>query len=269
MRRAGFTAAAAMGWLRVVRPGSVIGPQQNYLADFDAGRRRWAGLRPVLVTEACTSPRSCSGGAAGAVQAAGGGGGRRAAAAAAAGSGELARQVTLGMAHRGQFRAAAAAAATTTTSSSSSSSSAAATVAASPAAVRVGRTGDRRAPPLPASHTAPRAAGLGPQRWSMGAIGGSCRSLPALERGSAGTPASGPGGALTPGGMRTLHRIVGCGGAGAAGAAGAPTAAARGIGEARREGLAAVPTARAWRVRAGAGAAGRLGGALEGLAAPC
>jgi cell division cycle 14 len=26
MRRAGFTAAGAIGWLRIVRPGSVIGP---------------------------------------------------------------------------------------------------------------------------------------------------------------------------------------------------------------------------------------------------
>ena len=31
MRRHGFTARAAMGWLRVMRPGSVIGEQQHYL----------------------------------------------------------------------------------------------------------------------------------------------------------------------------------------------------------------------------------------------
>jgi hypothetical protein len=31
MRRHGFTAREAMGWLRIVRPGSVIGEQQHYL----------------------------------------------------------------------------------------------------------------------------------------------------------------------------------------------------------------------------------------------
>ena len=31
MRRRGFTARAAMGWLRIMRPGSVIGEQQHYL----------------------------------------------------------------------------------------------------------------------------------------------------------------------------------------------------------------------------------------------
>ena len=31
MRRRGFTARAAMGWLRIMRPGSVIGDQQHYL----------------------------------------------------------------------------------------------------------------------------------------------------------------------------------------------------------------------------------------------
>ena len=31
MRRHGFTAREAMGWLRIMRPGSVIGEQQQYL----------------------------------------------------------------------------------------------------------------------------------------------------------------------------------------------------------------------------------------------
>jgi cell division cycle 14 len=68
MRAHGFTAREAMGWLRIVRPGSVIGEQQHYLctaergvwresspSDSDAGRRRgdeaakdaeavWAGV---------------------------------------------------------------------------------------------------------------------------------------------------------------------------------------------------------------------------------
>jgi hypothetical protein len=41
MRRAFFSARAAMGWLRVVRPGSVIGPQQRFLCDCEA--RPWRG----------------------------------------------------------------------------------------------------------------------------------------------------------------------------------------------------------------------------------
>jgi cell division cycle 14 len=36
MRRFRFTAREAMGWLRVVRPGSVIGDQQAYLCDVEA-----------------------------------------------------------------------------------------------------------------------------------------------------------------------------------------------------------------------------------------
>jgi hypothetical protein len=32
MKHYGFTANSAMGWLRVCRPGSVIGSQQHYLA---------------------------------------------------------------------------------------------------------------------------------------------------------------------------------------------------------------------------------------------
>jgi cell division cycle 14 len=42
MRRHGFTAREAMGWLRIMRPGSVIGEQQHFLchadADSDASR---------------------------------------------------------------------------------------------------------------------------------------------------------------------------------------------------------------------------------------
>ena len=30
MRRRGFTGREAMGWLRIVRPGSVIGEQQHF-----------------------------------------------------------------------------------------------------------------------------------------------------------------------------------------------------------------------------------------------
>ncbi|MFN9909594.1 MAG: dual specificity protein phosphatase family protein, partial [bacterium] len=36
MRRHGFTAREAMGWLRIVRPGSVIGEQQDFLCEREA-----------------------------------------------------------------------------------------------------------------------------------------------------------------------------------------------------------------------------------------
>ena len=36
MRREGFTAREAMGWLRIMRPGSVIGEQQHYLCAVEA-----------------------------------------------------------------------------------------------------------------------------------------------------------------------------------------------------------------------------------------
>ena len=36
MQHHNFTADEAMGWLRVARPGSVIGPQQQYLRDNEA-----------------------------------------------------------------------------------------------------------------------------------------------------------------------------------------------------------------------------------------
>jgi protein-tyrosine phosphatase len=36
MRNHGFTAREAMGWLRIMRPGSVIGEQQRFLCDFEA-----------------------------------------------------------------------------------------------------------------------------------------------------------------------------------------------------------------------------------------
>ena len=36
MKHHGFTAREAMGWLRIVRPGSVIGPQQQFLCDKEA-----------------------------------------------------------------------------------------------------------------------------------------------------------------------------------------------------------------------------------------
>jgi cell division cycle 14 len=40
MKHHGFTAREAMGWLRIVRPGSVIGPQQQFLCDKEVLMRQ-------------------------------------------------------------------------------------------------------------------------------------------------------------------------------------------------------------------------------------
>ena len=42
MKHHGFSARAAMGWLRIVRPGSVIGEQQHFLCAREALMRRSA-----------------------------------------------------------------------------------------------------------------------------------------------------------------------------------------------------------------------------------
>ena len=49
----GFTARAAMGWLRIMRPGSVIGEQQDFLCAREALMRRSAApvLAPGLVAD--------------------------------------------------------------------------------------------------------------------------------------------------------------------------------------------------------------------------
>jgi hypothetical protein len=39
MKHYGFTAREAIGWMRVCRPGSVIGPQQQFLESIQA--RMW------------------------------------------------------------------------------------------------------------------------------------------------------------------------------------------------------------------------------------
>ena len=45
MRSEGFTAREAMGWLRIMRPGSVVGEQQHYLCAVEAARERLATAR--------------------------------------------------------------------------------------------------------------------------------------------------------------------------------------------------------------------------------
>jgi cell division cycle 14 len=59
MKHHGFTAREAMGWLRIVRPGSVIGPQQQFLCDKEAIMRRasqHARRRPASASGAPTRP---------------------------------------------------------------------------------------------------------------------------------------------------------------------------------------------------------------------
>jgi cell division cycle 14 len=68
MKHHGFTAREAMGWLRIVRPGSVIGPQQHFLCDREALMRRSpAPLHPASpASEAAAA--AAAGGGVGAVQ---------------------------------------------------------------------------------------------------------------------------------------------------------------------------------------------------------
>ncbi len=86
MKHAGFGADEAMGWLRIVRPGSVLGPQQEYLKACEA--RPWRGN--TLAPPDAAAPEQV---------------------AAAAASRTTAAHVTAGMVARGAARAAAAAAA--------------------------------------------------------------------------------------------------------------------------------------------------------------
>jgi hypothetical protein len=57
MRTHGFTAREAMGWLRIMRPGSVIGEQQQYLCDVE--RRLSAAAAAADCRPAPAGPRSC------------------------------------------------------------------------------------------------------------------------------------------------------------------------------------------------------------------
>ena len=59
MRAHGFTARTAMGWLRVMRPGSVIGPQQGFLCRVQRIREEHAAARragSALPRAASSSP---------------------------------------------------------------------------------------------------------------------------------------------------------------------------------------------------------------------
>ena len=52
MKHHGFSAREAMGWLRIVRPGSVIGPQQGFLCELEGLMRRHGELhrRPKILS---------------------------------------------------------------------------------------------------------------------------------------------------------------------------------------------------------------------------
>jgi cell division cycle 14 len=108
MRRHGFSAREAMGWLRIMRPGSVIGEQQHFLCVAE----KVLTTRRVLSAGGAAGPgtRCLSAGAeparAGAVE-----GAKQpadvgnATAAAAAAAAQLALDVAAGMERRGSFRA--------------------------------------------------------------------------------------------------------------------------------------------------------------------
>jgi cell division cycle 14 len=103
MHAHGFTAREAMGWLRIMRPGSVIGEQQRFLCHVGAALAAARGPEAPLGFTAATSAAA----AAAAAGSYGGGGGCR-------GSAERAAQVERGRHHH---HAAAAAAASATVAS--------------------------------------------------------------------------------------------------------------------------------------------------------
>jgi hypothetical protein len=65
MQRHGFSAREAMGWLRIVRPGSVIGEQQQFLCDREPLMRREAARQRAPDADAAAAaaavPHSAAG----------------------------------------------------------------------------------------------------------------------------------------------------------------------------------------------------------------
>ena len=104
MKRAGFGAEEAIGWLRLVRPGSVIGPQHGYLKACE--RRGWRGnaLAPAVQGSRLEPGASTSLPAAALHSAAAVASAESDAAAAS----KLAKQVTESMCARGMVKAASA-----------------------------------------------------------------------------------------------------------------------------------------------------------------
>jgi hypothetical protein len=63
MRSCGFTAREAMGWLRIMRPGSVIGEQQHYLCavEHHAAATAAGTAHPEFLAPPTRSTRSMAG----------------------------------------------------------------------------------------------------------------------------------------------------------------------------------------------------------------
>jgi hypothetical protein len=135
MTQAGFGADAAMGWLRIVRPGSVIGEQQHYL------KAREARLRPAPADAAAAPGGALHATTRPALSPPDGSALESAADARVA----VARQVTAGMCARGMAKAAAAAAACERARAAASGSM-------RPAVRRLPDTA-ARAPPAPVQRT--------------------------------------------------------------------------------------------------------------------
>jgi len=61
MKHYGFPPAAYIGWIRIARPGSILGPQQNYLVNMDkrmmdlGGDKKRLELFKMLNTSQATS----------------------------------------------------------------------------------------------------------------------------------------------------------------------------------------------------------------------
>ena len=47
MKHYQFPAAAFIGWIRIARPGSILGPQQNYLIDMEKSMREESAKSPI------------------------------------------------------------------------------------------------------------------------------------------------------------------------------------------------------------------------------
>jgi cell division cycle 14 len=95
MKHAGFGADEAIGWLRIMRPGSVLGSQQAYLKACEARGWRGNALSPPVASALPSAATTATAPPAGAQE------------------NELAQQVTTSMCARGRAKATAAAAAAT------------------------------------------------------------------------------------------------------------------------------------------------------------
>ena len=91
MRSRGFSAREAMGWLRIMRPGSVIGEQQHYLCAVEAARPAADGPKPAKARAPGSYRAVTDGGA----------GGDEVSRAPSPAAPALAAQVAAGMARRG------------------------------------------------------------------------------------------------------------------------------------------------------------------------